>query len=312
MKKIHHDIEFTRLRKKLPHTAGMEEKIALLESIVALNPRNPDNLALRRKYREEMENLKAKRTGKKKTVVSFYDAIHYKRQVTVVGIANSGKSTLINRLAGSEIEVSNLPFTTYRPETQMINCRDVPVMLVEIPAVYEDENDDAKYRFIRNSDSICICAVGKEDAVTVLRQLENNLVVPVDGRVDHEDKTMKKSNETVRVPSFIAARDPEISGLHLPVLDISDTTDVNDMIYSMLNIQRIYSVKEGVIQDKTEVFPADRKVTVLDFINGLDKRLASRMKRVRILHHDESVPDIQSAGMEYELHDGDKVEVVLK
>ena len=38
MKKVHHDIEFTKLRRRLDHVVSINEKIALLEQLVALNP----------------------------------------------------------------------------------------------------------------------------------------------------------------------------------------------------------------------------------------------------------------------------------
>ena len=67
MKKIHHDIEFKRLRQGLSHTSSIGAKIALLRQLVALNPRNPKNLTLRKKFREDLEKLRVKRKlGRKK------------------------------------------------------------------------------------------------------------------------------------------------------------------------------------------------------------------------------------------------------
>ncbi|UCC15940.1 MAG: 50S ribosome-binding GTPase, partial [Dehalococcoidales bacterium] len=122
MKKIHHDIEFTVLRKKLKNTGSIEQKISLLEQLVTLQPRNPKNLALRRKYREEMETLRLKKASKKSVTASPYDGIHYRRQVVIVGETNTGKSTLLNRLTGANVAVKDIPYTTYKPEVQMMTC----------------------------------------------------------------------------------------------------------------------------------------------------------------------------------------------
>ena len=310
MKKIHHDIEFTVLRKKLKNTGSIEQKITLLEQLVALQPRNPKNLALRRKYREEMETLRFKKTSKKGTANSPYDVIHFKRQVVIIGETNTGKSRLLNRLTGADVPVKETPYTTYKPEAQMMNCNGVPIQVVEVPAVFAGDTNTAKYRFIRNADLICLCVKNRDEYNSMIEQLMKYSIVPVNEPLSAEKKQQKAATDIVEKPAMVTSWYPIIELSGLTALDISDADSISDRIYRLFNIKRIFLALHGEIQDHPRVFPAKQEVTVYDFISSLDKRLITRFKRARIVHHDPSVPDTQSAGLEYTLNDGDIVEII--
>ncbi|MBN2076543.1 MAG: 50S ribosome-binding GTPase [Dehalococcoidales bacterium] len=310
MKKIHHDIEFTVLRKKLKNTGSIEEKISLLEQLVALQPRNPKNLALRRKYREEMETLRLKKMSKKRTANSPYDVIHFKRQVVIIGETNTGKSRLQNRLTGADVSVKDTPYTTYKPEVQMMTCNGVPIQVVEVPAIFSGDTDAAKYRFIRNADILCLCVKNRDNYISSVEQLINYSIVPVNEPLSTEKKQQKAGTEIVEKPAVIASWDLDIEMSDLVILDINDDNSISEYIYRLFNIKRIFLTLRGEIQEHPQVFPAENEVTVNDFISSLDKRLIKRFKRARIIHHDPSVPDTQSAGLEYTLNDGDIVEII--
>lgn len=309
MKKIHHDIEFTILRKKLKNAGSIEEKISLLEQLVALQPRNPRNLTLRRKYREEMESLRLKKASKTSVAVSPYDGIHYKRQVVITGETNTGKSTLLNRLTGANVPVKDTPYTTYKPEVQMMTCNGVPIQVVEVPAIFVGDNDLAKYRFIRNADILCLCVKNRDEFDSSIEQLMNYSIVPVNESISGDRKQQKAGTEVVEKPTVVISLDSNIDVPNLTVLDSNDEDSVSERIYELFNVTRIFLSLRGEIQEHPRVFPAEREVTVHDFINSLDKRLIKRFKRAKIIHADSSVQDTHSAGLEYTLNDGDIVEI---
>ena len=311
MKKVHHDIEFTKLRKKLDHVGSMDEKISLLEQLVTLNPRDPKNLALRRKYKETIETLRVKRKTRGKTVGSPYDAISHKRQVLLVGETNTGRSTLLFRLTGSPIRIEETPFATYRPEVQMMYHKDVSIQIVEVPPLYIGDSDTAKYRFIRNSDVLCVCARTEDEVASTVRQLENHLVILRDSPPSNGKKHKHRpNNEVIEKPALIAGWKTDMEGVNLPVLDINDVESISTQIYTLLNIKRIYHMRYGEIQGKPLVFSADQEVTVFDFVGSLDKRMLENLKKTRVITSDTTMPGGQMVGPDYKLGDGDKVELV--
>ncbi len=311
MKRIHHDIEFTVLRKKINRVGSIDERIALLEQLVALSPRNPRNLTLKRRYKEELETLRVKRGGKRKIVSSPFDGIHYKRQVALIGETNTGKSTLFNRLTGSDTLIQEFPYTTYRPEVQMMDYRDVSIQVIEVPALYAGDSDPAKYRFIRNSDVLCLCVKTEEDYDSVVRQMEKYYIglrnLPSPSDVSHKNRP---NNEPVEIPAFVAGWTKNISIGDLVVADINDIESISERIYTLLNIKRIYLAHLGEIKEKPLVFPADKEIKVSDFVYSVDKRILTRFKRARVVSADITIPEIQAAGLDYQLNDGDTVEII--
>lgn len=311
MKEVHHDIEFMKLRKRLNRVGSIDEKIALFEQLVTLNPRDPKNLALRRKYKETMETLRVKRRTRKRAVGSLYDAISYKRQVLLLGKTNMGRSTLLARLTGSLIPIKEAPFITYRPEVQTMYYKGVPIQVVEVPPLYVGDSDAAKYRFIRNSDVLCVCVRTEEDVDVTVRQLENHFVVLRNSPSPNGKKHKHRPNdEVIEKPALVASWKPNMEGVNLAVIDINDIESISKQIYFLLNIKRIFYMRHGEIQGKPLVFSADQEVTVSDFVKSLDKRMLEGLSRARVVDSDTTMPRGQIVGLDYNLDDGDMVELV--
>lgn len=311
MKKVHHDIEFMKLRRRLDHIVSINEKIALYEQLVTLNPRDPRNLALRRKYKETVETLRAKRRTSRKAVGSLYDAINYKRQVLLIGETNTGRSTLLARLTGSPTSIEETPFTTYRPEVRMMYYKDVTIQVVEVPPLYVGDSDPAKYRFIRNSDALCVCARTEEDIDSTVQQLENHFIVLGNSPSPNGKKHKHRPNdEVIEKPALVASWKTSMEGVNLAVIDINDIESISKQIYFLLNIKRIFYMRRGEIQGKPLVFSADQEVTIFDFVESLDKCMLEGLSRARVVDNDTMMPRGQIVGLDYKLGDGDTVELV--
>ncbi|MFQ5933435.1 MAG: Obg family GTPase CgtA [Dehalococcoidia bacterium] len=62
--------------------------------------------------------------------------------VAILGLPNSGKSTLLNNLAGIETKVAEYPLTTVEPVVGVVEKRWRQYRLVEIPATWWKRGDD--------------------------------------------------------------------------------------------------------------------------------------------------------------------------
>lgn len=242
---------------------------------------------------------------------SSCDAIGFKRQVLLVGETNTGRSTLLARLTGSAIPIDEAPFTTYRPEVQMMEYRDVPIQVVEVPPLYVGDSDAAKYRLIRNCDVLCVCARTEEDVDSTVRQLEDHLVMlrnsPSPDGAKHKQRP---SEEVIEKPALVAGWRTDMEGVNLATIDINDTESVSRQIYLLLNIKRIFCMRRGEIEGKPLVFSADQEVTVSDFAGSLGERMLEGLSRARVVDSDATMPRGQIVGLDHKLGDGDKVELV--
>lgn len=162
--------EYYKAEEKFKSAKGKEEKIAALEEMIRQLPKHhgsenahaqlKSRLA---KLRKESEKKGARRIGIKKEG----DA-----QICVIGLANSGKSTLLTKLTDAKPKISATPYTTTRPEVGMMDYKGIKVQLVEIPSTFDPE-----YMSIaRGCDAITIVANSDKEREIIESVLKNNYV----------------------------------------------------------------------------------------------------------------------------------------
>jgi len=299
------NIAFMLKREQLKHVSTEEERIEILQELVNLNPKDPRDLKLRAGYKKELGILRRK-TGSKGRHMSFnpFDSFRYDQQVVIVGETNSGRSTLLRNLTDSRPDVTETPFTTYKPEVGLFTFNDIPIHMIEVPPLYEGDNDRKKGNFIRNSDVICIAARNKSDAERAISVLEDYLIIIYGNHSESKKHKNRPNDEIIQKPTFIAAWDDfDYDGCN--TVDISSPEAVGEEIYRLLGIKRVYCVRDGKRDGSPLIFSKDQDVTVRDFVDRLGLN-TSRMKNARI-YGSLDIPDGRIIGMDYVLKDGDGV-----
>jgi ribosome-interacting GTPase 1 len=304
--KIHHDIEFMKLRKRLKHPENLAERARLLEQLVALKPRDPKNRHLQRGFREELESLRAKKRQHRHHVQSPYAGLNFKRVLALVGRTNTGKSCLLAALTGTEPEVSPNEFTTFQPEYGLTLCKDVPVGVVEVPALFDGDSDPAKLRFVRSCDALCVCCRKREDFDFAVERLNEMMVsLAPNPEAEHRDRAL---DEQVEKPGMVAAWE-ELPDMGLPHARIDDPEQVRTASYPLLGVKRFYTMRHGKVEGKPLVFPARAEVTIADFAAKLHKKFKDRVKRARVSGPSAKF-DNETVGLDHLLLDGDHIELL--
>ena len=296
------NIAFLLTKKKLRGVSSEDERIRVLEELVSLNPKGRQDLEQRSGYKKELEILKRKRTGRGSGPASIYQAIAYERQVALLGLANSGKSTLLARLTGATPVVSEAPYTTYRPEVGMLSYLDVPIQLIEIPPLYPGDQDPAKWNFIRKMDVLALLVRNEDELNTVNGCLEDYLIIGVGRPSPRSQHQYKAKDDIIEKPAFAASWTP-FHHEQLGVVDVNDPLRISEEVYRLLNIMRIYSFIRGEIAGHPVVFSRDDEPTVRDFSDRL------RLKGVKgaRLFGDIDLYEGEAVGLDYKLKDGAKV-----
>lgn len=118
-----------------------KEKLRALEKMLTLIPKHKGTermqMQIKRKISKTKEEIetKARKTSHGPT---FNVKKEGAAQVALVGLPNSGKSLILNRLTNADVSVDNYPFTTKMPTPGMMEYKDIQIQLVEIPAVIKD------------------------------------------------------------------------------------------------------------------------------------------------------------------------------
>ena len=155
--------EYTEAQKHLEEAKTPEEKIRALEKLLSVSPNHKGAEKLRleiktkiSKLREKAEKERAKKGGAFSLSIKKEGAA----QVALIGLTNSGKSTILNKLTGAKVEIADYVYTTKLPEIGVMDYHGVKIQLIEIPPVFEGfmegENGPSFMAIIRGADLVVI------------------------------------------------------------------------------------------------------------------------------------------------------------
>ncbi len=177
-------VEYIAAEQKYHNAGTKEEKLAALIEMLRTVPKHKGTENLRKEFTVKIAKLRQE-IEKEKTIGTKKGAggptVNIKKegaaQIAIIGLPNSGKSTLLNKLTGVETKVADYPFTTTVPVVGMMNYKGVPLQLVEMPALIEGSHEGKAngpqiISSIRNADSLVILCSTDEEKKIILKELE--------------------------------------------------------------------------------------------------------------------------------------------
>ncbi len=166
-------------------TKNPREKLRLLEEFLSLVPRHhgtsrlcvqvKKQITILRREIEEKKHKKAAKSGPKVFLEKEGAA-----QIALIGLANSGKSSLLAAVTNAKVEVSPTPYTTREPVPGIMNYKDIQFQMIEAPAVMEGSADGKAWGLqtlgiARNADGLVLLVDLSQDPVGQLSLLLNEL-----------------------------------------------------------------------------------------------------------------------------------------
>lgn len=307
-----------------------DAKLEALQKMLRLLPKHKGTEKMQADIKKRIAKWKdqaqqaAKRGGKRP------DPSHVPRegtaQAVVIGPPNAGKSSLLSVLTGLEPMIADYPFTTRVPQPGMMFHQGIPVQLVDTPALDPDVTERWMSGLIRNADlAVLVLDLARDDLIeqwemvhSVLDSLRVALVKGGLPKVIQDDGWARIP--AIHIGNKCAMDDAEarlaILGELVPDIPqihrVSARTgfgleDLKERITSTLKLIRVFSKPPGKDPDLTQPFVLKQGSTVEDLALMVHKDLARKMKFARLWG--VQVYDGQRVAMEYELNDGDIVEL---
>ncbi len=193
-----------------------EEKLKALEEFLSAIPKHKgtENLVyqIRRQMavlREEIELRKRKKAGGGGP--KFFIEKEGAAQIVMLGLPNSGKSSLLAKLTNAKPVIADYPYTTREPVPGTLVFEDVRFQLVEAPAIIPDPSSPWENRVLglaRNADGLIIVIDLSSNPIAQLKAILSELhranirIVKPKGRVVIE----RTRGGGIRVVSMGAAR----------------------------------------------------------------------------------------------------------
>ncbi len=225
-----------------------EEKLLALQEFLSSIPKHKGTEKLvkqvRRKIaelRREIEERERKRKARKKGA-GFFIEKEGAAQAVILGLTNSGKSTLLSALTNAKPEISPYPYTTRKPVPGMLDFEDIQFQLIEAPAIIEGTSRGLKaIALARNADALIITISLDNDPIkqlnVILGELEKSgiLITKPKGRVEIERKRGHRGIQIVLNGRIVDGTVDDVKrmlleyGIHGAVVKIVGTVALSDI-----------------------------------------------------------------------------------
>jgi len=195
---------------KYQEAKTVEEKIRALEEALPLIPDHKGTEKMRAQLKTTLAKLRKELERKKTVKPSRQDLFAVRKEgaatVVFLGVANSGKSSLLKALTNANPEIGSYELTTKRPVPAMMFVNDVGIQLVELPAVLTSELEETPFTnrslaVARNADLIALTLDGAKNPVRQFEKLTSLLDRAGISlrRKDFEIKIEKKDSGGIRL-----------------------------------------------------------------------------------------------------------------
>ncbi len=246
--------EFFKAQERYLKAKTREEKIEALEEMIRLLPKHKGTenmLAMLKAKLAKLREQEERRAGKRKGGIRKEGDV----LVAVIGFANSGKTRLINALAGAEFEVSEQPYSTTEPITAVADYGGAKIQLVEVPAFFRRQD----MAIAHTADCVLLVARSEEEIAELRKKLvEFRIKAPVAefvwGRESEDSLIEKIWNACGMIRVYTKERDKEPEKKPIVVKKGSKVKDVAERIHEDF----VKYFKFAKVWGKSAKFPGER------------------------------------------------------
>lgn len=281
--------EYFVAEKRYLEARTREEKITTLKEMIRTLPKHKGTEKLLAHLRKRLAKLKSQKSVKAKSRPTFYIRKLGAAQVCILGLTNSGKSSLLKALSGKDVEIADYPYTTKKPKVGMMAFGDIQIQLIEIPSTFNPESMSILY----TSDEILILLDATGD---IKKQEEEIKRVLRNRKLDKKLLFVVNKSDLKNVGSYFQISAKDKTGLD----------ELKEKIWSGLGLIRVYTKSPG----KPKVIPPitlAEGLRVRDVARIVHKDFLKNFKFARIFN--DSKFSGSSVGLDYKLKDLDVVEI---
>jgi ribosome-interacting GTPase 1 len=319
--------QYLEAEARFKQAKSISEKINALEVMMAIIPKHKGTEKLRGQLKSRMAKLREE-LQKRPAVSRAEQAYNIKRegaaQVVLLGLPNSGKSSLFTRLTHAPSEIGDYPFTTQKPIPGMMKFENLQIQLVDTPPIQMDRIEPGFPNLIRNANAILIVLDLTEDPVfqtEVLLDELNRMKIGIGDRGPshplEEGWVFKKAfllGNKVDIRNAMEGfrtLEGRFKGQY-SVLPISAKGEMNfeelkREVYCRLDILRVYTKIPGKEADLTEPVILRMGSTVEDVALSVHKDFAAKLRYARIWGSGKF--DGQMVKRDYRVSEGDVIEL---
>jgi ribosome-interacting GTPase 1 len=319
--------QYLEAELKFKQARATPEKIKALEVMMAVIPKHKGTERLRGQLKSRMAKLKEE-LQKRPSIGKAEQAYNIKRegaaQVVILGLPNSGKSSLLSQITHASSEVGDYSFTTQKPIPGMTKFENLQIQLVDTPPVQLDHIEPGFPNLIRNADALILLLDLTKDPIfqtEIILEALKEMRIKVTGKGPIPPLEMG----WVFLRTLLVGNKCDVKNAmgtyqrleghfrdFFPVLPISAKERMNfdelkKEIYQILDIIRIYTKIPGKEPDLTEPVILKKGSTVGDVALSVHKDFVAKLRYAKIWGSGKF--DGQMVKRDYLINEGDVIEL---
>jgi len=281
--------EYFLAEKKYLEARTKEEKIEALKEMIRTIPKHKGTEKQLALLKKRLAKLKSQKSIKAKSKPKFSIRKLGAAQVCIIGLTNSGKSSLLKALTGKDVEIADYPYTTKEANVGMMTFGDVQIQLIEIPSTFA----------LESMSILHTC-----DGIVALLDAKNP-----DEQRKELTRIIKERNLSDKKILFVVNKSDlniESNYLKVSAKEKIGLEELKEKIWYNLDLIRVYTKSPGKPK-KIPPITLPRGSTVRDVASIVHKDFIKDFKFARIFNNTK-FSGIH-VGLDYKLNDLDIIEI---
>ncbi len=290
---------FERAQSEHEAAVGTEAKIRTLKKMLTLAPKHKGAENLLKQLKTRLKKLKYTHEKESKKAGSTQKGIKkHDMQAVIIGLTNSGKSSLLSILTNAKPKISEHKFTTIEPVIGMMNFGKTNIQLIEVPAIDSEYYDKG---IVNTADTILIIVDKIEQIKEILEKIKNSSgkKIILFNKIDLLDK-----QEQRKLSATLASK--KYNFILISVKANENLEELKEKLFQSFDKIRIYTKEPGKEKSPKPIIMKPDS-TLKDVAEKILKGFSEKVKETRIWGPSSKFPG-QKIGLKHKLKDLDVVE----
>jgi uncharacterized protein len=194
--------DYINAEKKYHEASTDEERLRALEDMLKWVPKHKGGETLRKNLRTRYKKLKQEFAKSKKKSGSKKGIKKEQLQAIIVGLTNSGKSSILKSITNAKPRIASYGFTTTNPEIGTLNYQGCNIQIIDLPPIASPNFDKG---LVNSADTLLIVVEKINEIKPILKQITNKKAkkIIIFNKIDvYNDETKRKIKETLRSKKY--------------------------------------------------------------------------------------------------------------